>query len=158
MFVFNGGDRINTDNVDMFSRTLNAYHYVGRNKVILSNMRWKDGDTISIDLPQHNFRQKTRISAGVWLVRYKDILVEKVNEGENKDRVQRFSNVVQSIKHVGKWYGAPRLIEVDVPKPQGGKESGGYVVLVGELMGSDLMSAGKLKDYDPLVSAPAGKP
>lgn len=154
LFIFNGSDRINANNLNLYDSLFNSYHYVGKNKLTKTLVKWKDEDTISIYLPQNTIKQISRITAGVWLVRYKDILIEKVAKGENKDRVVRFSNVVQSVRHVGKWYGVPRLIEVDVPKPVGGHESGGYVVLVGEIMGSDILSAGRLKDYTPIKSSP----
>lgn len=162
-FIFNGDDRLGAHDMDYFPAALNAYRYAPKNRTLEALVRWKDNDTLSIMLPEGVKRRKKQvINASVWLVRYRDMKVEKINEGVNKGRVLRFSNIISDIKHIGKWHGAVRTIEVDVPTPLGGKDRGGYVVLVGEMLGERIMVAGKVSDY-PMASdlnkpAPAPAP
>jgi len=65
----------------------------------------------------------------------------------NKGRVLRFSNIIQNSKHIGKWHQQMRVLDIDVEPPQGGKDRGGYVVLIQEMMGEPILAAGKLVDY-----------
>ena len=146
-FIMNGYDVVIGDDFKYFNSMLNSYQYAGKNKTLEVFMRWKDKDTISIHLPEDPRANKAKKSASVWIVRYKDMMVERVETGLNKGRVLRFSNVIQDIKHIGKWHQQMRTIEIDVPPPQGGYERGGYVVLVQEMMGEPVLAAGKLIDY-----------
>ncbi len=151
-FIFNGDDRVRPRELDYFSAVLNSYRYAPKNRTLEALVRWKDNDTLSIMLPESvKRRRKSVINSSVWLVRYRDMKVEKINEGVNKGRVLRFSNIIQDIKHVGKWHGAVRTIELDVPPPQGGNDRGGYVVLVSEMLGERITVAGKVSDY-PMAS------
>ncbi len=151
-FIFNGDDRVGARDLDYFSAALNSYRYAPKNRTLEALVRWKDNDTLSIMLPEGvKKRKRSVINASVWLVRYRDMKVEKINDGVNKGRVLRFSNIIQDIKHIGKWHGAIRTMEIDVPPPQGGKDRGGYVVLVGEMLGERIMVAGKVNDY-PMAS------
>lgn len=159
MFKFNGEAEMGVDSMPAFLSTLNAYHFTGRNDALEVFMQWKDKDTITVGLPQHPRSPKQKISGSVWLVRYKDMEVQKIDEGQNAGRVLRFSNIIQDIKHIGKWHGDVRSIDVDVEAPKGGKDRGGYVILVQEMMGEPMLAAGKLEDYpmpnDLKKSAPA---
>ncbi|PZQ47657.1 MAG: hypothetical protein DI551_03020 [Micavibrio aeruginosavorus] len=148
-FYFNGDGRINPSWMDYFSTMLRTYHYASKNKMLEVMVRWKDKDTISIHLPQKksNKKKPDPVNGSVWLIRYKDMMVEHMDKGMNKGRVLRFSNIVEDIKHIGKWHGAMRTIDVDVAVPQGGKERGGYVVIVAPRLGEPYMAAGKLVDY-----------
>lgn len=146
-FIFNGQELVRMHDMNYFMKILKAYHYKSRNKSLQAFLSWKDQDTITVHLPEDPNIEKNPRSASVWIVRYKDIVVEKVEEGINKGRVLRFSNVIQDTKHIGKWHGHMRSMDIDVPPPQGGKERGGYVILVQELMGSPVLAAGKLEDY-----------
>jgi len=146
-FIFNGGTNTGVDNLPLFYEALNGYHYSPRNKTLEVFMQWKDKDTITINLPQDSVKRLDPVTASVWLVRYKDMSVEKINAGVNQGKVLRFSNIVQDIKHIGKWHGMTRSIDVDVPKLTGGKNRGGYAVLVQEVMGGEMLAAGKLDDY-----------
>lgn len=146
-FIFNGYDRAIGGDPEYYTMMLNRYHYANKNKSLEVFMRWKDKDTITIHLPTDPKAGKTKRSASVWIVRYKDMAVEKVEKGMNKGRVLRFSNVIQDIKHIGKWHQQMRTLDIDVPAPQGGKERGGYAVLVQEMMGEPVLASGILADY-----------
>lgn len=146
-FIFSGYDRLGSNNMSYFQTMLNAHHYRSKNKVLEVYMQWKDDDTITIHLPQDPQVEKWNINSSVWLIRYKDMAVERIDEGVNKGRVLRFSNIIQDIRHIAKWHGVVRTINVDVPKPQGGKERGGYVVVVSSMLGEPTMAAGKIEDY-----------
>jgi hypothetical protein len=146
-FVFNGENKLGVDSMPAFLNTLRSYHFSGRNKALEVLMQWKDKDTLTINLPQHPNSAKERISGSVWLIRYKDMEVQKIESGQNAGRVLRFSNIIQDSRHIGKWYGGMRSIEVDVTAPKGGKDRGGYVVVVQEMMGEPMQAAGKLEDY-----------
>ncbi len=154
LFIMNGKEQINGTDTEYFSETLNNYQYAHNNKTIEIFMKWKDADTVSIHLPQDAKADGAR-SASLWLIRYKDIEIEKVNEGVNQGRVLRFSNVVQSSQHIGKWHKQTRIMDVDVPKPQGGKERGGYVVVAQTMMGEPVLAAGILVDYPHPNDKPA---
>ena len=144
--IMNGDDFLSGNTMSRFYNRVENYHYAYVNKALEVMARWKDQDTISINLPAAPSVRRDR-KGSVWIIRYKDMEVEKITEGVNAGRVLRFSNIVKDIRHVGKWHGTPRTIEVDVPKPQGGKERGGYAIVVQELMGSPILAAGKLEDY-----------
>ncbi len=146
-FIFNGLDKVGAEDTNYFLQSLNSFRYVSKNKTLEVFMRWKDKDTITIHLPEDPNAETTKVSASVWIIRYKDMMVEKVDKGMNKGRVLRFSNIIQDIKHIGKWHSKMRTIDVDVAPPQGGKEKGGYVVVVQEMMGEPVLAAGKLVDY-----------
>lgn len=146
-FVFNGEDKVNAEDSGYFTQTLNSYGFSNKNKTLEVFMRWKDKDTITVHLPEDPKAGEVKTSASVWIIRYKDMMVEKVDQGMNKGRVLRFSNIIQDIRHIGKWHSQMRTINVDVPAPQGGKDKGGYVILVQEMMGDPVLAAGKLADY-----------
>lgn len=145
-FYFNGAERVGGENLDYFNIMFNSYHYAYKNRTLEAMMRWKDKDTISVHLPQSTARGD-KPNASVWLARYKDMDVERMDEGMNKGRVLRFSNIIQNITHVGKWHGDLRTIDIDVAPPEGGKQHGGYVILVSEMLGDPFLAAGKLVDY-----------
>jgi len=147
MFKFNGDRELGVDSMQTFLNTLNGYHFLGRNKALEVFMQWKDKDTITISLPQHPRADKQKISGSVWLVRYKDMEVQKIDVGQTAGRVLRFSNIIQDIRHIGKWHGKLRSVDLDVAPPKGGKDRGGYVILVQEMMGEPMQAAGKLEDY-----------
>lgn len=147
MFYFNGEVSVRGEDMSLFKNTLKKYHYKGANGGLEAMMRWKDRDTITIHLPEATRRAGTTINASVWVVRYKDMDVMHIDKGINKGRVLRFSNIIQNVTHIAKWHGDMRMIDVDVPPPQGGKERGGYAVLVAEMLGTPYLAAGKLKDY-----------
>lgn len=149
-FFFNGQGSISGNKLRFFDSALRRHHYMPPNNIQEAMMRWKDRNTISIHLPKGS-PKLGRVNASVWLVRYKDMAVERMDKGVNKGRVLRFSNVIQDITHIAKWHGAARVIDVDVTPPQGGKERGGYAILAAERLGSPYLVAGKLKDY-PLAS------
>lgn len=147
-FRFNGELDMGVDSMQGFMNTIGSYHYMARNKALSVFMQWKDKDTITIGLPQHpRGGGKEKISGSVWLVRYKDMEVQKIDSGQNAGRVLRFSNIIQNSRHVGKWYGTVRSLNIDVDPPKGGKDRGGYVILVQEMMGEPMQAAGKLEDY-----------
>lgn len=156
-FMVNGYDQIGVSNLSDFKKLINSYGYKFKNKTLEIYMQWKDKDTITIIFPQDPNVEKYNINASAWLARYKNVHVEKMSEGLNKDRVLRFSNIIQSIRHIAKWHGSLRSIDVDVPVPQGGKEKGGYVVMVSAMMGEPVMAVGRLDDY-PLPNDPKEKP
>jgi hypothetical protein len=136
------------DSMPAFLNTLTSYHFEGRNRALEVYMQWKDKDTITIGLPQHpRASAKNKISGSVWLIRYKDMEVQKIDVGQNAGRVLRFSNIIQSIRHIAKWHGTVRSLDIDVDPPKGGKDRGGYVILVQEMMGEPVQAAGKLEDY-----------
>jgi hypothetical protein len=146
IFYFNGKESAKADGGSQFGERLNRFHYKSANKIQEALLRWKDKDTISIHLPQQ-LGKGAKVNASVWLVRYKNMDVVRMDKGINAGRVLRFSNVIESITHVAKWHGNMRVVSADVTPPQGGKEKGGYVVLVGEMLGSEYLAAGKLEDY-----------
>ncbi len=145
--IFNGNARLGIADLANFNSTLAMYGYEDWNKSLEVFMKWEDEDTITIHLPQALDYERENRNASVWLMRYKDIDVVKVDKGINKGRVLRFSNVIETSRHIAKWRGVTRVVKVDVPRPQGGKLRGGYAVLVQETMGDPIIAAGKLADY-----------
>lgn len=146
-FIINGQEVMNVESIPLFHRTVENYHYSSRNKTLEVLAKWKDRDTITIHLPQGEETLFGKPSGSVWIIRYKDMAVERIDEGVNKGKVLRFSNIVQDIRHVGKWRGDIRSFDVDVAPPQGGKERGGYAIVVQEMMGRPMLAAGMLPDY-----------
>jgi hypothetical protein len=130
-----------------------------RNSVQRVSMEWRDADTIAFSLPDAR-EDRNWPSASLWLIRYQDSQITKMESGVNAGRVLRFSNIVQDIRHIGKWHGRARSYELDVAKPPGGDKKGGYVIIVQEMMGEPILAAGKLKDYTEgagRISDPSGR-
>ncbi|MFA5592952.1 MAG: DUF1223 domain-containing protein [Micavibrio sp.] len=144
--VVNGMEEANAGHLGYFLQIMASYNYQGKNKTLEIPMRWKDKETLSVYLPTAAGNRYWH-SASLWLVRYKDIIIQRVDQGVNKGRVLRFSNVIQDMRHVGKWHGQHRVIDFKVPPAQGGDERGGYVILAQEMMGEPMLAAGILKDY-----------
>lgn len=146
-FVFNGFDKIRSGTISRFDTVLNSYHFAYKNRILEVFMQWKDKDTITVHLPRDPKTEESSINASVWIIRYKDMEVQRVDSGVNKGRVLRFSNIIQDIRHIAKWHGHTRSIDVDVPAPEGGKDRGGFVIVVQQMMGEPVLAAGKLVDY-----------
>lgn len=146
-FIINGQEMLGVESMALFGRYLDNYHYSSINKTLEVLAKWKDKDTITIHLPQGVETIFGKPSGSVWIIRYKDMAVERIDEGVNRGKVLRFSNIVQDIRHVGKWRGDIRSFDVDVAPPQGGKERGGYAIVVQEMMGRPMLAAGMLPDY-----------
>lgn len=146
-FIFNGNFEIGVDNMPLFYRAVDMFHYSSRNKTLEVMMRWKDKNTLTIGLPQAPESRFGLNTASVWLVRYKDMEIEKIESGVNKGKVLRFSNIIQDITHITKWRGVMRSFDLDVAPPKGGNERGGYAILVQESMGKPMLAAGKISDY-----------
>lgn len=99
-------------------------------------MQWKDKNTISIHLP--NAWRMICLSMPV-----SGSCVTKTWPSKEWTRVSTRgascgSATSSGITHIGKWHGNMREIDVDVPPAQGGKERGGYVVLVSRMLGTPL--------------------
>ncbi len=156
-FIFNGEHQLQSGNFDAFDKILQFHHYSNWNTVQPVLMQWKDKTTISLHLPYNEKRLKDGDSASIWIIRYKDMEVKKIDEGINQGRVLRFSNIIQSITHVGKWRGDIRALDLKVPAPAGGKEKGGYAIVVQETMGMPVVAAGQLADY-PLPNDVQSRP
>lgn len=147
-FVFGNGEKVSSRNLGAFESKHEQLTFAVYNKTLPINMVWKDSDTITIALPDYSSEaNEDTPSGGIWLIRYKDILVEKAKTGANEGKVLRFSNVIQNIRHIGKWHGQKRVIDLTVEKPRSGDESGGYVVLIQSMLGEPVIAAGKLADY-----------
>ncbi len=146
-FIFNGYDQVDSSDLTLFDNKMRLYNYAYKNKVLEVFMQWKDDNTITVHLPEDPKLERRNMNASVWIIRYKDMDVQRVDEGVNKGRVLRFSNIIQDIRHIAKWHGHTRSIDVDVPKPQGGRDRGGFVIVVQEMMGDPVLAAGKLVDY-----------
>ncbi len=146
-FVFNGDESLSSANMSRFDEVMNGRSRGYDTRVNSVFMEWKDENTIRINLPDSNKRDSKKAPASVYLIQYKNMMVEKVEDGPNKGRVLRYSNVIKKIDHIGKWYQKERIMDVDVEVPLGGKEAGGYVVLVQNMLGERVLAAGKLSDY-----------
>ena len=113
------------------------------------DMAWGEQDSVLVTLPDapRNFNINLYNSFSVWLIRYQDYNIQRVIDPKGNQRVLRFSNVVQKAKHIAKWHGEGRTIEVNVPPlPEDKSERGGYAVIIHEMNGSDIYAAGKLTD------------
>lgn len=146
-FMLNGVYSVDNSKTRLFYNRLAYVRNSNINKPGLIEMDWKDEDTVSIRMPDSNRDIDKQDSFSVWLIRYQDYIIQKVDEGQTAGRVLRFSNVVRDAKHIAKWHGKERLIEVDVDKPKGGPERGGLVTIIHRINGSEIIAAGKLPDY-----------
>lgn len=147
--MVDGTQNINNDRLGHFYNHLQAIRHNALRKPLWIGMKWGAKDKILVTLPQtpRNYRINLKDSFSVWLIRYQDYIIQKVKDGDNQDRVLRFSNVVRKAKHIAKWHGDGRTIEVSVPVPDQGNERGGYVAIIHETNGSDIYAAGKVPDY-----------
>lgn len=146
LFIVNGMTMVDTTQFQSFGNILEQFKLADSNTNLQTIMRWSGKGTITISLPQR-LDPNPLSAASVWLIRYKNTHVEKMDHGVNKDRVLRFSNVIQYSQHIGKWYGEPRDIIANVPLPQGGAEAGGYAVIVKTMIDGKILAAGRLEDY-----------
>ena len=62
-------------------------------------------------------------SASVWLIRFYQSIETKVRSGENKGKTLTSHNIVNGVKQIGEWRGAPLSLTVDGPGA-GSKKSG----------------------------------
>lgn len=157
-FIFNGRQSIQKLQIR------NIFNYIllelsgGHRHPLAIDMKWKDQKNIYVTLPETGWKLDKRDSFSVWLIRYQDSLVKKVDDGQTAGRVLRFTNVVKNSRHIAKWHGEKRTIEVEVDVPQGGAERGGYVVMIHSINGSEVVGAGKLADFKikkkPAVTKP----
>ncbi len=147
--VIDGANQINNNRLHVFYERLLAIRENALFHPLWVDLRWGAKDKVLVTLPQapRGFRIDLQDSFSVWLIRYQDYMIQKVRDGDDQERVLRFSNVVKKAKHIAKWHGESRTIEVAVPEPPQDNERGGYVVLIHETNGSDIYAAGKLSDY-----------
>jgi hypothetical protein len=71
-------------------------------------------DSVVIALSAAPAEAPVKDEATVWLVRYADKAVVKVEHGENEDRTLAFRHVVRAIMPVGMWSGAP--VRIALPR------------------------------------------
>lgn len=145
-FMINGIYSVDNSKTRLFYNRL-AQAKESRHKPDLVFMEWVDQDTLRIHMPESSREVNEDDSFSVWLIRYQDHVIKKVDEGQTAGRVLRFTNVVKNAKHIAKWHGKVRTIEVDVDKPPGGVERGGYVTIIHQINGSEIVAAGKVADY-----------
>jgi hypothetical protein len=146
-FIVNGRQSIDRDKIRIFNQYFNMESNGGRRPPLPVDLSWQYQETLYVTLPNTTWRLDDKDSYSVWLLRYQDSVVKKLTEGQTAGRVLRFSNVVKSSKHIAKWHGEKRTIEVPVGAPPGGNDRGGYVVMIHQLNGSDVIGAGKVMDY-----------
>ena len=77
-------------------------------------------------------------AADVWLLKLRKSATVKIGRGENKGRTLTYTNIVQSMRHIGRWNGSPQTLHVDAP-------SGDYVVLV-QQGHSAILGAGQIAE------------
>lgn len=160
-FMINGIYSVTNNETRQIFNRMEVAKQSTNHKPGLVYMEWKDKDTLSINMPESNRKIDDRDSFSVWLIRYQDYLIQKVDTGQTAGRVLRFTNVVKEARHIAKWHGKMRTIEVDVDPPKGGHERGGYVVMIHQINGSEVIAAGKVADYavdNDAVKKPDEKP
>lgn len=103
--------------------------------------------TIPDGLASHTNYSK---SFNVFVIRYQDSAVIKVQNEKlgSKERVIRYTNMLQDIQHVGLWYGEKKTFTIDLSSfPQAIRsERGGWIVTVSELNGRNYAAIGHIKD------------
>ncbi len=156
-FMINGIYSVDNSHTRLFYSRLQQAKRSKIHRPALVFMEWVDEDTLRIHMPNANRKIDSRDSFSVWLIRYQDHMIQRVEEGQTAGRVLRFSNIVRGAKHIAKWHGTMRTIEVDVEKPIDGPERGGYVTIIHQINGSEIMAAGKVPDYKPLEKTPDTK-
>lgn len=117
-------------------------------------------DKVRLYLPadDHMYRDRGK-SHGVWLIRYvnSDVLKIDPDDENDKPRIVRYTNIVKRMYHVGKWYGDPRTIDVDlnVFDPDIRNKPGGWVAMIQRFNGDRIVAAGKMPDEkrDPRTEA-----
>ena len=147
--VVDGNESVFTGRLDFFYPRVQIVRERAPRLPLWIGMQWKGKDKILVTFPEipRNYNINLRDSFSVWLIRYEDFIIQKIKGKDGKDRVLRFSNVVRKAKHIAKWHGESRTIEVAVPEPEGGSKKGGYVVIIHETNGSEIYAAGKLVDF-----------
>lgn len=145
-FMINGVQSVDSGRTRQFYNRL-AVAKEARFKPDRIFMEWVDEDTLRIHMPNATRKISDHDSFSVWLIRYQDQMVKKVDSGQTAGRVLRFTNVVRNAKHIAKWHGKTRIVEVNVDKPPGGVERGGYVTIIHQINGSEVVAAGKVADY-----------
>lgn len=155
-FILNGRQSVQKNQIKKFFSYFMTEQGSNPHKPLPVAMKWKDQKTLYVTLPETGWKLNKRDSFSVWLIRYQDSLIKKVDDGQTAGRVLRFTNVVKGSKHIAKWHGEKRTIEVDVDTPKGGAERGGFVVMIHGINGSDVVGAGRLADFK--IKKPAAAP
>ena len=141
-FVINGHEKLPGTNLKEVLKNIADYHNHKFSVAPLwTTLEKPTPQTLLVSLPDG----LTQESHSVWLFRYKDSTIKKtINENE-ETKILRFSNVVQQMKHIGRWYGKARTIPVDLSEFNQ-DEKGGWVVLVQQKNNTPVVIAGKLAD------------
>lgn len=148
-FVIGGSQKLSTGNLSLFESMIKEQSYIPYNQTLPVKMEWLSEYEIGITLPEKISLTARTTNAGVWIIRYKNMMIEKVESGPNAGKVLRFSNIIQDIRHIGKWYGKERMIKINVNRPTDIKDRGGYVVFVQNMLGEPILAAGRLSDPAP---------
>jgi hypothetical protein len=145
-FVIAGNEKLSSGNLSLFEASIKEKTMGVYNKTLKVPMTWLDKNNLAIQLPYQEPDSGTTINASVWLIRYKDMMIEKVDNGPNAGKVLRFSNIIQNSQHIAKWYGNERTLKVKVNNSPNEEDRGGYVVLIQEMLGEKILAAGKISD------------
>jgi hypothetical protein len=123
-----------------------------------------DDDTLRLHLPDDDHILFHRgESHGVWLIRYLDSDVLKIPPADENGtpKVIRYTNIVKKMRHVGRWYGEPRTVDVDLRyfDDEIRLKQGGWAAIIQYLNGARIVAAGKLPDkpVDPRKEAAVRK-
>jgi len=143
--VLNGETELSFWELDRLDSSLNRIREFKRTQTFPIEVDWIDREMLQINIPaQAQYRDN---SYNVWLLRYRDSLIKKIEEGENAGRIVKFTNLVEEINQVTKWNGLEKDLTVKVGAPPGGNLRGGYAVLIQRLNGDRVIGAGKVVDY-----------
>lgn len=155
-------------NGDLKFRALYAYEIFNKIKITYERRRapeWihfedVDEDHMRLYLPAGNHLVgRYGKSHGVWLIRYVDSDVLKIPppEGSDTPKIVRYTNIVKRMYHVGRWYGEPRILDVDLRHFDDDirRQPGGWVALIQHMNGDIIVAAGKKPDEksDPRARA-----
>jgi len=143
--VLNGQTELSFWQLDQLNMFLERVKNIKRLQPFPIDVDWVARDTLEIKIPEQSKYQDH--SYNVWLLRYRDGLIKKIEEGENAGRIVKFTNLVEEINQVTKWNGLEKELTVKVGPPPGGKLRGGYAVLIQRLNGDRVIGAGKVIDY-----------
>jgi hypothetical protein len=147
--VLNGGYPFQAIGEEQTNNFIRSYYQMNSPHAV--DMAYLDKDTITISIP--NGTQSEAVynpSYSIFLVRYQDSAVLKIVNEElgNEERVIRYTNIIQDMQHIGRWYAEPLTLQIDLNRfsEDARAEPGGWVILVQRYNGSGIVAAGVLED------------
>jgi hypothetical protein len=108
---------------------------------------------ISIGASQAKTKAKAKPLATIWVMRTLSLAAVSVQEGENKNRMLTYANLVREMQRAGEWTGEP--MKIDLPMALGQTKQDGVAVILQSHDYGEVLAAAAIPVSGPkAVAAP----